>query len=1256
MEKQDNVTSSQCTARSNRPSTFFSYLYALKPKTNPMKRTLLLLAGLLLFVMAGKAQNNSRNNVNDTASYPYWIEMMQDPDANFFQVQRAFNQYWKDRKITRGCGWKVFKRWEYMMQSRVNPDGSRPAPDATFNAYSEYEGNSRSSAGSWVNMGPAQIPAPGPPGYLGLGRLNVVAFHPTDPNKFYVGAPSGGMWQTTDGGLTWDTHTDTMPTLGVSAIVVDFSNPQAILIGTGDRDAGDAPGMGVFRSIDGGLTWSPSKTGMDNKTVGKIIQHPANSQIFLAATSGGIYRSVNGGSSWVNTQTGNFKDIHFKTNDPNIVYAAAGSDFYRSSNNGTGFTKINAGLTSGQRGVIAVTPANPDYVYFLQSDGTSGFKGLYRSIDAGLTFTTRSTSPNIMDWSCDGSGTGGQSWYDLALAADPVNPEIIFAGGVNVWKSTNGGTSWAINSHWYGGCNVAEVHADCHFLVYSPVNGYLYAGNDGGCWVTSNGGTTWNDKTAGMTIGQIYRLGQSQTVKNKVINGFQDNGSYTCTPTGWLSTGGGDGMECAIDYENAAFTYHTVYYGDIYRKINNGGEYHVAGAGVNGITESGAWVTPFCLSKADRKGMFVGYKNIWRSANVINSPVSWTKISDNLAGSNNSDMADVEHSQANTNIFYAARSDNKFFRSDNCLSNNPEWLNLTSSLPASGTASDIAAHPTDENIVYMTLARDVYKSVNKGQTWSNITGNLPDINMNAIAYYRNAPEGLYVGTDAGVYYKDQTTSGWIPFSSGLPANGRITELDIYYDNDSISQDAIRASTYGRGLWGSDMYHSAPLANFTASNTTIPVNCPISFTDLSTGVPTFYLWSFPGGNPSSSTIKNPENIVYQNAGVYEVKLKVWNEFGTDSVIKSNYINVSNTLMPLANFSADKFVLCSGENVHFTDLTTNCPIGWMWEFNPSTVVFVDGTTASSQHPAVQFTDDGTYDVKLTTTNGVGAATVTHVGFIRQGGYYLPFTESFANGFDTRHWQIKNQDLSITWDTITVGGISQGTKAVWMNFFDYSAITKRDQLISPVMDFTGYTTVNLSFRHAYEQRVRKDSLIIYASGDCGASWQRIWGMGPNGTPNVFVTHPSTNAAFYPQSSDDWCGGSYGVGCYNIDLSTYAGEKDVKLMFESYTYFGNNLFLSDIAVSGPVSIPENNNLESRLKISPNPSDGKFIVSLTNCTGDLNLTVSDVTGKTIYSENFINQNGVFSKQLDLSKVNNGMYFLRVSSETGIHAAKFVIR
>ncbi len=1220
-----------------------------------MRRMLLLTAGVLLLVMAGHSQPVSKPAVNDTASFPYWISMMQDPSANFFKTRRAFNSYWKDRKITKGCGWKVFKRWEYMMSSRILPDGTIPPQDETFNAYRHYD-SPLSSGGSWVSLGPAQIPAPGPAGYEGLGRINVVAFHPTDPAKFYVGSPSGGMWQTADGGATWVTHTDTIPTLGVSAIVVDYANTSKILIGTGDRDAGDAPGMGVYKSMNGGLTWSDSKTGMNNQTVCRIIQHPTNSQIFLAATSGGVFRSTDGGSTWTNTKSGGFKDILFKPNDPNIVYAISGSSFFRSVNNGVSFTQVTAGLTAGQRAVIAVTPANANYVYLLESDNSSAFQGLYRSADAGLTFTAQSTTPNILEYSCDGSGTGGQSWYDLALAADPNNAETIFAAGINCWKSVNGGTSWAINSHWYGGCSVPSVHADCHFLAFSPVNGNLYATNDGGCWETGNGGTTWNFQTAGMTIGQIYKIGQSQTIRDKVINGFQDNGTYGLTPTGWIQIGGGDGMECAIDYTNAAYTYHTIYYGDIYRRVNNANEVHIAGVGTNGITESGAWVTPFCLSEADHKGMFAGYQNIWRSNDVTSYPVTWTKISDNLAGSNTTDMAVVEHSPANTNLFYAGRSDNKFFRTDDCFSNAPLWYDLTSSLIGSGSITDIEASPLDENVVYMTRGNFVLKSVNKGQTWTNITGNLPAVHLNTIVYYRNAPEGLYVGSDAGVYYKDQTSNGWIPFSIGLPVNAKITELEIYYDNDSVSQDAIRAGTYGRGLWGSDLYHTLPHADFSTLHSTVPVGCAVAFTDQSTGVPTYFKWTFQGGTPATSNQKNPGNIVYNTPGSYPVKLKVWNEFGADSITKTNFITASGTLLPVADFTADKFVLCSADVVHFTDHTSNCPITWNWQFTPNSVTYLNGTSNTSQNPVVQFNAPGAYDVQLSCFNTVGGPVVaSKLQYIVNGGFTLPFSESFANGFDPKHWEIINPDLSITWDTITVGGTVPGSKAVWMNFFNYMLITHRDQLISPAMNFGGYGTVALNFRHAYEQRVRIDSLIIKVSQDCGTTWDRVWAMGPNGSPNVFVTHPSTNTAFYPQSANDWCGGSYGVGCYTIDLTSYAGKPDIKLMFESFAFFGNNLFLNDINISGTVGVPELGKTGSGLTLYPNPTTGQVVLSFTGKQGEAVMEVLNPQGQQIRTTRFTVASGKNDWHLDFKGFARGVYFIRVTDATSSQVQKVVI-
>ena len=1218
-----------------------------------MKKFFLISLGLIFMSLTGISQTSSQltNLPSDAASYPYWIEMMQDPDANFFATQEAFNRYWENRPITRGCGWKVFKRWEYMMRSRVAPDGTKLAPDDTYNKYTNYVESILSVSGDWISLGPSEIPGSGPAGYEGLGRLNNIAFHPTDMDKWYVAAPSGGMWMTSDGGQNWETHTDTLPTLGVSSIIVDHTNPDIIFIGTGDRDANDAPGMGVFKSTDGGLTWVDWSTGMGTKTVGEMLQHPTNNQILIAATNGGIFRTTDAGANWTQSISGNFKDLDFKPYDHNIVYAASGANFYRSADNGVNWTQITSGLTGGQRGTIDVTAANPDYVYFVQSNSGSGFKGLYRSTDAGLTFTTRSTGPNILDWSCNGSGSGGQGWYDLSLAADPVDPEVIFVGGVDVWKSSDGGTTWAINSHWYGGCSVAEVHADCHMLTYSPYDGKLYACNDGGVYNTDNGGSTWTDYTETMTIGQIYKLGQAQTVKEKVINGFQDNGTYTYMGTEWWTTGGGDGMECAIDYSNAAYTYHTIYYGDVYRKYNNSGEMQIAGEGVFGINESGAWVTPFILHETNPEAMFVGLKNVWRSKNIRDNVLTWTKITDFGTGNN---CVVVEQSPANTDILYAARYDSRFFRSDNCNDASPVWIELTSSTPGSGAPTDIEAHPADPEVVYMTIDNGVYKSTDRGFSWTDISGTLPNIHISTIAYYDNSMEGLYVGTDAGVYYKDASMTDWILFSEGLPVSIRVTELDIYYDNDSIAMDAIRASTYGRGLWGSDMYHTGPTADFEADNTLIPAGCGIDFTDLSYGVPTAWAWTFEGGTPSSSTDKNPKDIIYLTSGTYMVKLIAGNEAGTDSITKIDYITVDAALLPDADFSADKNALCTGEVVQFTDHTDYCPTSWSWEFSPSNVIYLLGTNQNSQNPTVIFTQPGAYTVTLTAGNSSGTSSTTKQDLIMNGGYQLPFEDDFEEGFDTQYWTIDNPDSRMTWDTISVPGTTADNKAAWMNFYNYAYMYNRDQLISPVLDFTNYYNVVLSFRHAYAQRdVLKDSLIILGSDDCGASWSRLFAIGPDGTPNTFVTHEPTMDEFYPADENDWCGGSYGVNCYSIDLNAFTGKADVKIAFESYNRRGNNLFLDDIMITGTVGIPNPALTDNTVRIYPNPTTGIVNLVFEKLDGIATLMVYNLQGQRVLTER-IEGNGGATTLLNLANMAKGIYYLKVVTNEATFVEKIV--
>lgn len=1212
----------------------------------------------ILFHLSAFSQTNNTIAKPDTSEYPYWIEMMQDPEANFFDVQRAFEIYWQDREITRSSGWKPFKRWEYRMRTRVLPDGERRPADHTFKELQKYKAThpqTKSPAGNWTNLGPFYLPTS--KGYEGLGRLNAIAFHPTDANSIFVGSPSGGLWETNDGGNTWESHTDDLPTLGVSAILVNYNNPDLILIGTGDRDAGDAAGMGIFKSDDGGTTWVQSSTGMGNRTVGRLIQHPADANVVFAASNGGILKSEDFGESWVNKRNGDFKDIVFRTDNPSILFATASGNFYRSDDNGETWNEVSNGLPGGARGVIGVTPAQPDYVYFLLTSSAE-FKGLYRSTDGGFNFTLMSDSPNIMSWGCEG-GSGGQAWYDLDIAVDPLDEDILYAGGVNCFKSIDGGATWEISSHWWGDCSVPAVHADLHVLEWNPVDGRLYAGNDGGIYWTNNGGLTWPEITDGLPISQVYKIGQSATVKDLVINGYQDNGTSTWFGgNGWQTTRGGDGMECAVDHKDAAYTYATVYYGSIDRYYNNNWNGNVASQGNYGITENGAWITPFILDELDENTMFVGYKNVWRCKNVKapTNQLVWEKISDNLAGSNSSNMAVLEQSPANLGILYAARYDSRLFRTDNAHDPAPEWYDLSSYLPENATPTDLEAHPENPDIVFMTQNNKIYKSIDRGYTWEDFSGTLPNVHLSSIAFYKNNNEGLYLGSDAGVFYRDAFMTDWIWFNNGLPVDASINEIEIYYHPDSVGEDVIRAGTYGRGLWSSDMYSAEPVAGLVASDTLIPVGCAIDFEDMSAGGPHFWAWTFEGGFPETSADKDPAGIVYDTPGTFSVSLKVWNGAGTDSITYEQYITVSETLMPVADFIANDSIPCSGNPVQLTDLTMYCPSAWQWTFEPDDVTFLDGTSGNSQNPVVQLNQPGAYSVTLTVSNNNGQDTESKTSYILNGGFGVPFTEDFENGFNARAWTILNPDRGITWDIHDIIGTTPGNKAAWMNLFDYYALYPHDMLISAPMDFSGYTSMSLTFEHAYAQRHSQvDSLIVAISEDCGETWTKIYTGFPDGQGS-FATSPPTTEFFEPQSEEDWCGLGYGASCNILDLTPWAGKQNVKIKFETVGKYGNNLFIDNILINNSVNINDVIVQNDILAVYPNPSSGNLNLRFLKESKPLLIEIYNMETQLVFSSTMENSGGKSIHTVNLGELPAGIYVMKASGENVFFVEKIILK
>jgi PKD repeat protein/photosystem II stability/assembly factor-like uncharacterized protein len=852
---------------------------------------------LYLILNSGLFAQEERFSDLEMRENPVWFTLMQEPNPNFFEVERAYNLYFENRGKVRGSNYKQFERWAWRVRGDVLPDGSLRSPERVINSFNRYHNSSHSrgpssNAGEWVEVGPKVYPINATGQETGTGRLNAIAFHPTDPDKFWIGAPSGGLWYTTDGGNTYASTTDQLPEIGVSSIVVDQSSPNIIYMGTGDRDGGNTYGIGVYKSTDGGNTWFPSNTGMGNLTVGMMIMDPTDQSMLLAATNNGIYKTTNSGALWVlkSSSGKHFKDIVFHPTDPDFVYATEGGKFYRSTDRGESWTEITSGLISCNRMVVDVSPDQPDAVLCLLTGGSQTFQGIFKSTDKGVSFSriTSASHPNILGY-LDGDDAS-QAGYDLSMLIDPSDVDHILVGSINIHESLDGGVNFSKKTHW-----VNDVHADQHVTERNPLNGRIYEGHDGGLHYSDDWFTNFTNISSGINIAQTYKIGVAPYKREQVINGYQDNGSSNYKDGVFTTIAGGDGMESEYDYDEARYAY-TTYIADIKRSSNGGyGSWEIiAKKGLNGIDESGAWVTPYMLHLSDPNTLFFGYKNIWRSNNVKSSPPTWTKISDNLGGGNSSNFHAIAQSPENVDVFFCSKSDNTFFRSDNINDGTPDWTDLTSKLPASGFIDDILCHPTDPEIVYLIQSDHVYKSIDRGNNWSDITGSLPSgTDLTCMVYDKFSDEGLYVGSRTGVFYKDASLSDWIPFDGALPVV-HVTELEIFYGS---TDSRLRAGTYGRGLWESSLYYdgsNAPVANFEADKTIALIGEEVSLTDLSAYKPTSWSWTitpatFTWENGTSAVSQHPE-VKFTATGTYTLSLHVSNGNGSDSRTIESYIQI------------------------------------------------------------------------------------------------------------------------------------------------------------------------------------------------------------------------------------------------------------------------------------------------------------------------------------------------------------------------------
>jgi photosystem II stability/assembly factor-like uncharacterized protein len=695
----------------------------------------------------------------------------------------------------------------------------------------------RTLLSAWAAKGPAPILNAAPGGDPASGRIAAVAADPADLNTLYIAAAGGGVWKTSNGGTTWTPLTDDQQTLFMGAITLAPTDPNIIYAGTGEGDnSGDSfYGRGVLKSTDAGATWTLlGNRQFDRKTISQIVVSPTDANTVYVAVGGlgvngisggtGIWKSSDGGVTWANmttaiTTSATYSDVQIDPLDPQTIYAAIGefdgssaNGIYKTTNGGKSWALVgNAPKGNGiGNAKIAIAPSNDLVLYAsFTNPSTGSLARMMKSVDGGLTWKQLTATPNYM---------GQIGWYASTLAVDPTSPDTVYAGGqASVVRSLNGGTTWSDIS---AGFNGHGPHPDHHGIGFDAA-GRLLDGNDGGIWRLDNSSPVrWSDLNGNLQITQFVGIALHPSNPNMAYGGSQDNGTEEFVGSlPWELTAGGDGGFVRIDFNNPQTVYHTFYYpgnGFLQRSDNGGASWLDKTNGIN-KSDVADFYPPYVMDPSNSSRLLLGTDRVYET---INRGDSWKPISTPNAngwiGSNPIDCLAIAPSDPNT--IYASAGGVVFVTTNHGAS----WHQRI--LPGNSISiSDLLVDPANSQIAY--AVRDqfvfngghVFRTTNGGVTWTNISGNLPNLPVHTIVLGNGT---LYVGNDDGVYSSTSLGASWNRLGDGLP-HVQVRELVL-----NASFGILAAGTHGRGLW--ELSLGGLVTHFRVTPSTNPVTAGASF--------------------------------------------------------------------------------------------------------------------------------------------------------------------------------------------------------------------------------------------------------------------------------------------------------------------------------------------------------------------------------------------------------------------------------------------
>ncbi|HET9031878.1 MAG TPA: PKD domain-containing protein [Dokdonella sp.] len=904
--------------------------------------------------------------------------------------------------------WQIEQRQQWFVESR----GLRNHPEASrlrANAAAELKFQrqlidpARAASGEvWEELGPSSMDMVNWVMGRVSGRLNAIAPLPGNDSTLYVGAAAGGVWKTTNAGLSWLPVFDNVGTLPIGAITIDANAPNTIWVGTGDKNSscGGYFGQGVFLSEDAGATWNARNgsgpTRLPLSIVNAVAIQPTDSNVILAGGAGacdengqlsgaGVWRSTDKGMSWTRVLDSNVEDIVFVPASSTVYAGLIGPGVQKSLDGGATWTPANAGLNiSGSRLRLAMAPSDNSILYVL-----AGSK-LFRSDNGGVSWVQK-----------NGAACEGQCGYNQTIDVHPSDPETLLIGTIRVARSTNGGsTITPLVSSWGSS---QKVHQDTHVVRYSQTDpNRFWVGSDGGIWRSDDSAATFRNMNANINITQFYDIAVNPNDANIVFGGAQDNSSSgRRTNLLWdLTYASGDGFMNAFDQNDPNIVFQTSYpsggYPRIVRSMVGGSPGSFSSMSNSGITSSGSfpWVTPLASAGSQ---LFVASNILYRASTTGNS---WTSISGDLG----SPVVVVAPSTLGTlTPTYVGTSGGKIWSSPDAGIPSPVFADVTGNYPG-GRVSDVAMDPVVPQRVFITRSgfggSQLYRSTSGGGTWAAVGAGLPNVPANSVAIDPLDSTRIFVATDVGIYESTDSGDHFTAFSAGLPLGIVVSDLE----SDDYPH-VLTAGSYSRGAWrvllAGSVGNSPPTADFNVVANGLDANFIDASIDIDGSI-VGYVWEFGDGS-ASSTEASPTHA-YPAPGSYTASVTVTDDGGL-SASYARIVRFSAPPVALVNgIAMTNQSAAQGEDVYYTlevpanalnlhfetsSSVSGADADLKIEFNGEVICQSAGASSSEQcnfaTPA-----QGTY------TAIVNAYTVL-TNFSILGSFSAPPDAIFANGFD-------------------------------------------------------------------------------------------------------------------------------------------------------------------------------------------------------------------------------------------------------------------